>query len=134
MEGRMMGSKRYQRALIKLVIAEPIRRTKVVAEVGVSQANAINLKEELENFLVEQLETVYTSLYGNVEPENLAQQDANNLIDGKRILVGWKNSQSGKLDFHPSGKIAGMYSGCCVFVNQDTDTYYYPVLLEAEIH
>jgi hypothetical protein len=30
----MMGSKRYQRALIKLVIAEPIRRTKVVAEVG----------------------------------------------------------------------------------------------------
>ena len=84
----MMGSKRYQRALIKLVIAEPIRRTKVVAEVVVSQANTINLKEMLENFLVEQLETVYTTLYGNVEPENLAQQDANNLIDGKRILVG----------------------------------------------
>lgn len=128
----MMGSKRYQRALIKLVIAEPIRRTKVVAEVVVSQANTINLKEMLENFLVEQLETVYTTLYGNVEPENLAQQDANNLIDGKRILVGWKNSQSGKLDFHPSGKIAGMYSGCCVFVNQDTDTSRIPILITTQ--
>jgi len=121
-------------AVIRQVVGKPQPQRKAVAEFG-----AASDVTALRDMIAAWLEQLQSDLYAPLAqqtgkmPRWFAEHDAQQMLDGKWVQIGWLNSRSHTITTQAQGRVIDWIQGAIVFYDPEQDTIYYPIFLVAEI-
>jgi hypothetical protein len=124
------------RLIVRRITTGPTQKEQVVAKFG----NVFGGPDELRNMLSSWLEaTLGDILYEPLakqtgrQPRWFAGYDANRLLEGRPVQIGWKRSSDGSFTTKADGRVVDWVHGAIVFHDPDWDITYYPVFFAAEV-